>query len=151
MSEDYCFVLGCLMAAPKVAYVDQVVYLVRREGGSATQRYMPALERSMDYVNGVLRQECEGDSALMSSWWECVGNTAWAACGTLFKEGTPYDAAGRRREVGRVMRKYREAIGHVRLGGGLGRGKALALKVGAAWPWLLWAALEVRSGRSGVR
>lgn len=153
MSEDYCFILGCLMKDPTVAYVDHTVYLVRREGGSATQCYMPDLERSMDFVNGRLRRACEGDGLLMDRYWECVANTAIAACSNLFKEGTPLGSSERRNEVRRIIRKYREAIGRISLSGGLGRSRSLALKVGAACPWVLWAALEAkdRSGSSRGR
>lgn len=145
MSEDYCFILGCLMEDPTVAYVDRTVYLVRREGGSATQRYMPDLERSMDFVNRRLRRACEGDGVLMERYWECVANTAWTACGNLYKEGAPLDAAGRRIEVRRIMRKYRESVGRISTSCGLGRVKAGLLKVGSVCPWVLWATLEAKN------
>lgn len=145
MSEDYYFILGCLMKDPTVAYVDHTVYLVRREGGSATQCYMPDLERSMDFVNGRLRRACEGDEMLMGRYWDCVANTAWAACGNLYKEGTPLDAAGRRVEVRRIMRKYCEAVGRISVYGRHGRAKDWLLKVGSVCPWALWAVLEAKN------
>lgn len=145
MSEDYYFILSCLMEDPVIAYVDHTVYLVRREGGSVTQRYIPDLERSMDFVNGQLRRACEGDEMLMGRYWDCVANTAWAACGNLYKEGTPLDAAGRRVEVRRIMRKYCEAAGRISAYGGLGRVKDWLLKVGSVCPWALWAVLEAKN------
>ncbi|MDO4289762.1 MAG: glycosyltransferase [Eggerthellaceae bacterium] len=149
MSEDYCFMLKLLVENPVVAYVDRVVYLVRREGRSATQCYMPNLERSMDYVNGVLRQACEGDDLLVRSYWDCVANTAWHACGTVFKEGTPYASDDRRCEVNRIMRKYGNAISQISVLSDLGCGKALVLKIGCMCPWALWAVLEAKNSRLG--
>lgn len=143
MSEDFCFILDCLTANPSVAYVNDCVYLVRREGGSATQRFMPDLERSMDFVNTRLRVICQSEKRLMSKYWECVSNTAWHACRTIYKDGSPFDRAGRRAQLARILSKYREAIGETRLSGDLPAVKAMLLKLGASHPSVFWMVMEI--------
>lgn len=152
MSEDYCFMLDCLTKNPVIAYVNRVVYLVRREGGSTTQCYMPNLEHSMDFVNGKLCKACEGDKTFMNCYWGCVANTVMAACSNLYKENTPFDSSARRCEVRRIALKYRDAIRKVSVSSGLGCWKVFMLKVGAICPLALWAALEAKNGhgRSGA-
>ncbi len=148
MSEDFCFILDCLVSNPIVAYVNEAVYFVRREGESATQRYMSDLERSMDFVNGKLAEVCVSCEAPMASYWECVSNTAWAAARTLYKDGTPYDARERHSEIRRIMKKYHDAIRHISVFGELGCLKAGVLKVGAVFPSLLWIVFEASSRMS---
>ena len=146
MSEDYCFILHCLMSHPKVAYARHVVYLMRREGISATQCYMPFLERSMNYVNDALREMCQGSETLMNGWTESVANTAWIVCGNLYKKGSPYSSIARRSEIYRIMHEYRIAIRETGINGSLNKAKVAALKIGSACPFVLWIALELKNG-----
>lgn len=145
MSEDFCFVLDCLSCNPTVAYVNNFVYLLRREGFSTTQCYMQALEQSMDSVNERLQKICDIDERLKNQFWECVANTAWISCGNLFRQGSPFDYVARRHEISRILEKYRDSIKHVSLFGGLGWAKAGLLKVGTLFPWLIWTLLEAKN------
>lgn len=146
-AEDYCFTLGCLKAGPVVAHVDRTVYLLRREGVSVTQAYLPGMEKSMDYVSGAIREYCACSDELMADYWECVTNSAWAACANLYKGGTPFDANGRKGEMKRILAKYREAIRKASAFGGNGYRKGWIIKIGAAFPSLFWAMYEIRHWR----
>lgn len=146
MSEDYCFILSCLISYPKVAYTKRIVYLMRREGISATQCYMSSLEQSMNYVNDVLHKVCQGSDTLMDGWTENVANTAWTVCGNLYKIGAPYDSVDRRSEIYRIMDEYHGAIRRAHIKGSSNKGKVAALKVGSVCPFILWVALEIKNG-----
>lgn len=149
MSEDFAFILECLSSNPSVAYVDAPVYLVRREGGSTTQRYMPSLARDMSYVNGCLRKACEGDSALMGLCLECEANTAWTICVNPYKPGAPYNARGRYELVKGALRQYAEPIAKTRLIGKMPWMKIFMLKLGCIFPQIFWLLLELRRIKGG--
>lgn len=145
MSEDFSFILDCLMSSPIVCSIENLVYLVRRDGNSATQRYMATAESDMDVINKKIKACCTKTKIPMKMYYECVGNTAWHACGTLYKEGSPFCLRDRRRQVIRIMRKYNREIRHIGVFGTLPWAKCFALKVGRIFPLLFWLILELRN------
>lgn len=147
MGEDLFFILDCYMAQPAICRTSKIVYLLRREGGSATQRYMPEFERDMDIVNSKLLECCQKSRVPLDGYYECVSNTAWYACGTLYKDGSPFGHTSRRYHIRRIMRKYSEEVKRLRLAGTMPKAKLFLLKIGRAFPFLLWMVLEIRNAR----
>lgn len=147
MGEDLFFILDCYLAHPKICCTSEIVYLLRREGGSATQRYMPKLEQDMDVVNSKLLECCQKSRVPLDGFYECASNTAWYACGTLYKEGSPFGRTSRKCQIRRIMRKYSAEVKCLRLTGTMPKAKLFLLKIGRAFPFLLWIVLEVRNAR----
>lgn len=85
MSEDFYFILECLDADPKISYLDEVVYRVRRASESVTQGYMRNLRHDMEFVNERLWRSCKGDSDLEKLFHGCVANTAWTLIRNEFR------------------------------------------------------------------
>lgn len=145
MSEDYCFMLKCLMLRPRVAYIKRLVYLLRRDGGSVTQRYLPSLEHDMNYVNDQMYVACSCSDVLLHNWQDSVANTAWTVCENLYKDGAPYGTAERRNEIFRIMHEYHDSIKRIHFNGSLDNKKVFVLKLGAVCPPMIWIALEMRN------
>lgn len=148
MSEDYCFILDCLRANPRIAYTNECVYLVRRGSVSATQRFMCSLEHDMNFVNEHLRLVCEGDATLMERYYESDANAAWYACRTLYKDGSPFGFGARRTHVVGTCRRHSEALDSIGFRGSMPKVKVALLKVGGIFPAALWLALELMELRT---
>ena len=144
IAEDQIFIMRCLGCAPRVANLDEVVYLLRREGESTTQRYMPRFERDLERANVVLRDFCTGNEELENRYWECVADSGGAICVNVYKQGSPYGFKERRLYIRDVMRRYRDAVNRVKWDGELPAKKLVLLKAGTAIPAMMWLALEVR-------
>ena len=51
MAEDYCFLLSCLEARPRIGRVGLLLYRVNRNSGSVTAGVIPNIDESMNYMN----------------------------------------------------------------------------------------------------
>ena len=147
MSEDYSFILRCLSLNPVISYTDQVVYLVRREGDSVTQRYQPHLAEDMDAVNEQLRGVCAGDERLMSLYWGNVAGTCWHVCRNVYKPQSPYSESERSIVVKTELSRYEEALRKFGFRTGMPIKKAILLKLALLSPWAFWRFLEVSAKR----
>ena len=145
ISEDYDFMLMCFTYDPRIAVSHEIVYLLRRDGASVTQKWISSLASDQKLVNDHLLKACLGDAELMARYNASVSNTAWGICTNSYKPGSPLSAKQRFSLICSVMNEYGSILKTVQEKDGLPKGKLTLLKMGAMCPLLLWCILELRS------
>lgn len=144
ISEDYDFILQCLVAKPKVSIVHSVVYWVRRGSVSVTQRYLTSVGHDMGIVNEHLRKICEGDSELTSLYCASAANAVWSECSNAYKRDSPLSRSERWQLIKDALRRGDGAIRGTRRSSGLPKSKFILLKLGRTCPLILFFVMEVR-------
>lgn len=142
MSEDYSFILKCFRYNPVISYTNHIVYKLRREGNSVTQRYQPQLARDMDAINEQLSQICTGDKKLEFFYWANVANTAWYVCRNFYKPESPYSKNERLAVIKKTLVHYKKSLKKFSFRCGMPLKKVLLLKLAYFSPYAFWKILE---------
>lgn len=144
LGEDYSFMLDCFACRPTVRHVSDLVYLVRREGGSVTQRYIPSVEFDLFFLSEKINNmQKELGSSIF--YYEHLAEIVWGVCDTSFKDGSPYDARARRKLFSQIAHKYSFAIKKLTFRGTMQKNKVFMLKLSLFYSDLYWLVLEMRN------